>query len=211
MVIIAFFTPFALNLINHNFPATSYLLPIHCLGYHCTAEHNHRRTCFHAQAFRLASVSLIDRRIVTLQHSYLKAWSVLFIQPSSGRKLNFPVFGWITCFTCAAWHLNLKTSVSTWLVVRFIYQLTKSLIMCTVAMQTMLSESYSVRLLQEASEARRQNMLSEACKRYKQTIYSDLYRLQTFFLLRHTSLFFSLQYGNIGQEVWAGFSPAAAW
>ncbi|XP_053473763.1 E3 ubiquitin-protein ligase LRSAM1 [Ictalurus furcatus] len=33
-----------------------------------------------------------------------------------------------------------------------------------VAMQTMLSESYSVRLLQEASETRRQNMVSEACK-----------------------------------------------
>ncbi|KAM9440966.1 E3 ubiquitin-protein ligase LRSAM1 [Clarias gariepinus] len=33
-----------------------------------------------------------------------------------------------------------------------------------VAMQTMLSESYAVRLLQEASEARRQNMVSEACK-----------------------------------------------
>ncbi|XP_062844283.1 E3 ubiquitin-protein ligase LRSAM1 isoform X2 [Trichomycterus rosablanca] len=33
-----------------------------------------------------------------------------------------------------------------------------------VAMQTMLSESYSLRLLQEASETRRQNMVSEACK-----------------------------------------------
>ncbi|XP_007257042.3 E3 ubiquitin-protein ligase LRSAM1 isoform X1 [Astyanax mexicanus] len=33
-----------------------------------------------------------------------------------------------------------------------------------VAMQTMLSESYSMRLLQEASEARRQSMMSEACK-----------------------------------------------
>ncbi|XP_060768891.1 E3 ubiquitin-protein ligase LRSAM1 isoform X2 [Neoarius graeffei] len=33
-----------------------------------------------------------------------------------------------------------------------------------VAMQTMLSESYSVRLLQEASETRRQNMVSEACR-----------------------------------------------
>ncbi|KAF4073112.1 hypothetical protein AMELA_G00255130 [Ameiurus melas] len=33
-----------------------------------------------------------------------------------------------------------------------------------VAMQTMLSESYSMRLLQEASETRRQNMVSEACK-----------------------------------------------
>ncbi|XP_036418812.1 E3 ubiquitin-protein ligase LRSAM1 [Colossoma macropomum] len=33
-----------------------------------------------------------------------------------------------------------------------------------VAMQTMLSESYSMRLLQEASETRRQSMLSEACK-----------------------------------------------
>lgn len=53
--------------------------------------------------------------------------------------------------------------------------------MCTVAMQTMLSESYSVRLLQEASEARRQNMVSEACKRYKQMLYSNFYRLQTVF------------------------------
>ncbi|GAA6095227.1 E3 ubiquitin-protein ligase LRSAM1 [Tachysurus ichikawai] len=33
-----------------------------------------------------------------------------------------------------------------------------------VAMQTMLSESYSLGLLQEASETRRQNMMSEACK-----------------------------------------------
>ncbi|XP_027021203.1 E3 ubiquitin-protein ligase LRSAM1 [Tachysurus fulvidraco] len=33
-----------------------------------------------------------------------------------------------------------------------------------VAMQTMLSESYSLGLLQEASETRRQNMVSEACK-----------------------------------------------
>ncbi|XP_026854323.2 E3 ubiquitin-protein ligase LRSAM1 [Electrophorus electricus] len=33
-----------------------------------------------------------------------------------------------------------------------------------VAMQTMLSESYSIRLLQEASDTRRQNMVSEACK-----------------------------------------------
>ncbi|XP_072528535.1 E3 ubiquitin-protein ligase LRSAM1 isoform X2 [Salminus brasiliensis] len=33
-----------------------------------------------------------------------------------------------------------------------------------VAMQTMLSESYSMRLLQEASEARRQSLMSEACK-----------------------------------------------
>ncbi|KAB5522520.1 hypothetical protein PHYPO_G00160440 [Pangasianodon hypophthalmus] len=36
-----------------------------------------------------------------------------------------------------------------------------------VAMQTMLSESYAVRLLQEASETRRQNMMSEACKSMK--------------------------------------------
>uniref|UniRef100_A0A8B9RDV5 RING-type domain-containing protein n=1 Tax=Astyanax mexicanus TaxID=7994 RepID=A0A8B9RDV5_ASTMX len=36
--------------------------------------------------------------------------------------------------------------------------------MFVVAMQTMLSESYSMRLLQEASEARRQSMMSEACK-----------------------------------------------
>ncbi|MCJ8748656.1 hypothetical protein PDJAM_G00167310 [Pangasius djambal] len=35
------------------------------------------------------------------------------------------------------------------------------------AMQTMLSESYAVRLLQEASETRRQNMVSEACKSMK--------------------------------------------
>ncbi|KAL7834707.1 hypothetical protein SRHO_G00289540 [Serrasalmus rhombeus] len=33
-----------------------------------------------------------------------------------------------------------------------------------VAMQTMLSESYSMRLLQEASETRRQSMVSEACR-----------------------------------------------
>ncbi|XP_037389419.1 E3 ubiquitin-protein ligase LRSAM1 isoform X3 [Pygocentrus nattereri] len=33
-----------------------------------------------------------------------------------------------------------------------------------VAMQTMLSESYSMRLLQEASENRRQSMVSEACR-----------------------------------------------
>ncbi|KAK3527296.1 hypothetical protein QTP86_018600, partial [Hemibagrus guttatus] len=33
-----------------------------------------------------------------------------------------------------------------------------------VAMQTMLSETYSLRLLQEASETRRQSMVSEACK-----------------------------------------------
>ncbi|KAI5089346.1 E3 ubiquitin-protein ligase LRSAM1, partial [Silurus meridionalis] len=33
-----------------------------------------------------------------------------------------------------------------------------------VAMQTMLSEGYSLRLLQEASENRRQNMVSEACR-----------------------------------------------
>ncbi|KAG7314638.1 hypothetical protein KOW79_021941 [Hemibagrus wyckioides] len=33
-----------------------------------------------------------------------------------------------------------------------------------VAMQTMLSETYSLRLLQEASETRRQNMVSEACR-----------------------------------------------
>uniref|UniRef100_A0A4W4G354 RING-type domain-containing protein n=1 Tax=Electrophorus electricus TaxID=8005 RepID=A0A4W4G354_ELEEL len=39
-----------------------------------------------------------------------------------------------------------------------------TLTMSIVAMQTMLSESYSIRLLQEASDTRRQNMVSEACK-----------------------------------------------
>lgn len=72
--------------------------------------------------------------------------------------------------------MDLGSSVST-PVVNFVCQLIKSLAMCAVAMQTMLSESYSVRLLQEASEARRQNMVSEACKRYKQMFYSDVYRL----------------------------------
>lgn len=38
--------------------------------------------------------------------------------------------------------------------------------LCAVAMQSMLSESYTLRLLQEASDTRRRNMLSEACKRY---------------------------------------------
>lgn len=64
-----------------------------------------------------------------------------------------------------------------------------SLSICTVAMQTMLSESYAVRLLQEASEARRQNMVSEACKRYKQMLSSDYYTVG-FFLLGYLSLIF---------------------